>query len=225
MSNDIFTESISASVSCIKSYFKENDVDTSALTFLRPIAITAQNNPNGWAAKEDRTCLLDIISKKINKSIRIMEFDNDTAPDINGFVIEKEKSADIYVKKNSENTYVAGFNFCYRRFVVAKELNHLLMNAADNSLRTIDNINSFIDLVSFLTTDLPPKNDSQESEHIAYFGAMELLIPRQYFETNWFKSQDYNQTVAVQLRCPTQVIELRKNKEIKKNFLKVYKKL
>ena len=225
MFDTVFKKSISASACCIKSYFEENNVDTSALTFLRAIAITAENNPTGWIAKENRTCLLDIISQKIGKSIRIVEFDNDIAPDVNGFVVEKQYSADIYIKKQSENTYVKGLNFCYRRFVTAKELNHLLMNESDHNLQTIVDKVSFIDLVSFLTLDSRPKDDSQKSENIAYYGAMELLIPKQYFESDWFKSQDNNHNIALQLRCPTQVIELRKGKRMQDEFAEIYKLL
>lgn len=220
MPNTIFKKSISASVSCIKSYFKENNINSSALTFLRPIAITSENNPAGWIAKEDRTCLLDIVSKEIGKSIRILDFDNSNAIDINAFVVEKQNSADIYVKKESD------LNFCSRRFVVAKELNHLLMNKVDSNLQTIVYRADFIDLVSFLTLDSIPKDDSQKSENIAYYGAMELLIPQQYFESDWFKSQKNNYNdIALQLRCPTQVIELRKGKGIQKQFSEIYESL
>lgn len=215
MSDVLWQESISASFSCIASYFKKNNSNaTPELTFLRPIAITAQNNPSGWAAREDRTSLLDIIEQKINKSICIKYFDDNMAPDVNGFVVEKEKSADIYVKKS--------LNFCYRRFIAAKELNHLLMNKNGN-LKTVEYVTEFIELVSFLMLDSTPKDDGQASENIAYYGAMELLIPKQYFESDWFKSNNSNHDISVQLRCPTQIIEIRKDKEIQKKFLEIYK--
>ncbi len=216
MSDALWQESISASFSCITSYFEKNNSDaTPELTFLRPIAITAQNNPSGWAAKEDRTSLLDIIEQKINKSIRIKYFDNNMAPDVNGFVVEKRKSADIYVNKN--------LNYCYSRFIVAKELNHLLMNE-NGDLKTVECVAEFIELVSFLMLDSTPKDDGQASENIAYYGAMELLIPKQYFESDWFKSNNSNHDIALQLRCPTQIIEIRKDKEIQNKFLEIYKK-
>lgn len=225
MSDTLWQQSISASSACITSYFTKNNVDSSALSFLRPIAITAQRNPSGWMAKRDRVSLLNIISRKINKTIRIVEFGNDNmAPDVNGFVVEKESSADIYVKKNSEGTYFQGLNFCYRRFIVAKELNHLLMNK-DVNLQTVKYVAEFIDLVSFLTSDAIPKDNGQKSEYIAYYGAMELLIPKQYFDSDWFKSQNDNHNIALQLRCPAQVIEIRKDKENQKKFLEAYQTL
>lgn len=213
----LLRKAISTSATSIELYFKENRVDSSNLAFLRPIAITAQKNPNGWLSKEDRKGLIDIVSKQINKPIRIVEFDYDSAPDINGICIEQTNSAIIYINK--------GLNFCYRRFVVAKELSHLLMNAIDSKLRITTTKNELLDLVSFLTMDLTAKNDGEESERIAYFGAIELLIPKQYFNSDWFQSQDNDHNVAVQIRCPTQVVEIRKTEFFNKVFIKVYQNI
>ena len=151
---------------------------------------------------------------KLKKKIRIIEFDHDLAPDINGVCLEKTNSAIIYINK--------GLNFCHRRFIVAKELSHLLMNAVDSKLRITTTENELLDLLSFLTTGLGVANDCKKSEIIAYFGAMELLIPKQYFNSHWFQSNNNDHDIAVQIKCPTQIIEIRKTGDINKTFTKVY---
>jgi hypothetical protein len=97
MSNKLFKEAIFTSVASIESYFQKNKVDSSNLISLRPIAITAQKTPIGWSDIENRKGLLDIVSIQINKKIRIVEFDRDLAPDINGICLEKTNSAIIYM--------------------------------------------------------------------------------------------------------------------------------
>lgn len=214
MSNKLFKEAIFTSIASIEAYFQKNKVDSSNLTYLLPVAITAQKKPTGWGDTGNRKGLLDIVSIQINKKIRIVEFDRDLAPDINGVCLEKTNSAIIYVNK--------GLNFCYRRLVVAKELSHLLMNVVNSKLRIATTKNELLDLLSFLTTGLEATNDCKESEFIAYFGAMELLIPKQYFNSDWFQSNNNNHDIAVQIKCPTQIIEIRKIGHINKNFKKVY---
>jgi hypothetical protein len=96
------------------------------------------------------------------------------------------------------------------------------MNAVDNKLRIATTKDELLDLLSFLTMDLEAKNDGKKSESIAYFGAMELLMPKQYFNSHWFKLQNNNHNIAVQIKCPTQIIEIRKIEHINKTFTKVY---
>ena len=68
MSNKLFKEAIFTSIASIETYFQKNKVDSSSLTYLRPIAITAQKNPIGWGGDtESRKGLLDIVSIQIKE--------------------------------------------------------------------------------------------------------------------------------------------------------------
>jgi hypothetical protein len=73
----------------------------------------------------------------------------------------------------AEILYSAQLNLCWKRFVVCKELAHLLIDE-NNEHYTVDPIS----LVYRMITDVLPKyDDDLESERLAMFAAIELLIP------------------------------------------------
>lgn len=214
MSRDLTQAAIVTAIACTESYFQNNKIDSNNLTFLPPIGITTSKAANGWGSSEPTKGLLDVVSIKIGKTIAIKEFDDSLAPDVNGICLEQENSATIYVNQK--------LNTCYRRFIVAKELSHLLMNSANPGLRIVKSKQHSLDLIAFLTTNSKSENDGQESEKTAWWGAIELLIPKDYFDSDWFQSQNNDHNIALQIKCPTQIIELRKTTKIDALFQIIY---
>lgn len=211
---EVIEDSLFVSAAAVQSYFQTNRVDD--FSSIYPVAITNHKQASGWDNFKIKEGLLSIVSKKIGKTIRVTLFNESDAPEVNGFCCEKEKSADIYVN--------GGLNFCFRRFIVAKELNHLLMNKKDNSFRITPSTKNVINLISFLTMDQKGLNidtsKAELSENAAYFGALELLVPKQYVDSDYFKMMNDVDT-AQKLRSPVQVIELRKG-VLDKTFQDVY---
>ena len=207
----VFKEAIFSSFSVVEDYFQKNNLKE---TSFYPIAITNTKKSTGWAssnlASPLKIGLLEIVSSKIRKPIYVKEFDKDDAPSIQGVCLEKESSATIYVSKT--------LNFCWRRFIVAKELSHLLMNKVDNDLRTAD-MNEVLELMSYLVTpNSNTKNTVQLSEYVAYLGAIEMLMPRQYIENGLFESS----LVIEKIKCPRQMFEARQKDPIKGIFTDIY---
>jgi Zn-dependent peptidase ImmA (M78 family) len=202
----VHKEAVFTSIAVIETYFQSNQCNSS---IFHPIAITAKKRSTGWAfsSEKPRMGLVDIVQHKVGKQIFIKEFDGDDAPAIQGVCVEQEKSATIYVKKN--------LNFCWRRFIVAKELSHLLMNTVDNELRCTD-LEKVKEILSYLVTT--PENNAQLSESVAYLGAMELLIPKQYLDKGLFTSPE----VADNIKCPKQIIELRETGRLQSTFNSLY---
>ena len=210
-SKKIYKEVVFSSISVVEDYFSKNNLQPSSFY---PIAITTTKQSTGWAHSHAstplKTGLLEIVSSKVNKPIFIKEFDKDDAPSIQGCCLEKENSATIYVSKN--------LNFCWRRFIVAKELSHLLINKVDNELRNSD-MDDVLELMSFLVTQgSEAKNNIQLSEYIAYLGAIEMLMPKMFIDNGLFESSN----IVERIKCPKQMFEARQISPLKEIFTNVY---
>lgn len=192
-------EAIFSSLAITDDYFQKNKLSEKDF---HPIAITSEKKISGWSSAVEKLTVgtLKIATLKVKKPIFLKTFDNDTAPSIQGVCVERENSATIYVNGK--------LNFCWRRFIAAKELSHLLMNKVDGDLR-INELPKVLELFSFLVSRSPVETNAQLSEYMAYLGAMELLIPKAYV-LNGLLEQD-SKKIAEQIKCPVQVIEYRKD--------------
>lgn len=197
--NKIQKDAVSSAQILLQDYFQKNNIQ---LASFKPIAITTEKKHSGWAGSVDSVTvgLKNIASQAIGKEIFIREFDEEYAADIQGFLIEYTEHAVIYVNR--------GLNFCWRRFIVAKELSHLLMNKALPSLRLQDmsKINELLSVL--LSPSIEPSTEAQISEYMAYFGALELLLPKQYIDIRLLARNDAE--IADLIRSPIQAARLRK---------------
>lgn len=170
----------------------------------------------GWIgeAKPDKG-LIEVVASFIKKEITVSEFDNDLGPSIWGMVVEFDDRAEIHVNRT--------LNFCWRRFVVAKELIHLLLNKANSQYRT-SGADEIENLVIGLVTDSPALTMPLSSEFLAYIGAMELLMPQELAQ-NIFPLADGARPleVAHNFKCPEQVIVVRNSPLMNKTFQDAYK--
>jgi hypothetical protein len=97
-------------------------------------------------------------------------------------------------------TYKCDLNFCWTRYVVCKELAHLLIDT-DASHYTTDPVS----LVQRLIAGLPTQLDAElESEYAAGYGAVELLLPwclRDHFDY-LVQRGDTDLQIAEEFKCP-----------------------
>ncbi|MCK9622759.1 MAG: ImmA/IrrE family metallo-endopeptidase [Methylobacter sp.] len=166
MSSNRFKSIIAAS----QLYFQTSGIKT---PFLAPIPITCKKT-GGWSFSQSKPSkgLADAVQSIVGKSVLIQEFDANDAPNVDGMLVEQADKAIIFVNK--------GLNFCWRRFFVAKELTHLLMNHGDSDCRagSSDDVKEVIQ--NFFTKNLFGSNaQHKNTEHEAMFIAVELLFPNQ----------------------------------------------
>lgn len=202
-------EALFSSIAISDDYFQRNQL---LISDFRPVAITTEKKISGWSSAVEQltTGILNVAYYRVDKKVFVKVFDHDLAPSIQGFCIECEKTATIYVNSH--------LNFCWKRFIVAKELSHLLMNKVDGELRNCDML-EVKNLLSVLVSGSPVKNNSQASEYMAYLGAMELLIPKQYVKSKLLELPI--ESVSEKIKCPIPVIEYRVNNS--KIFDDIYK--
>lgn len=130
------------------------------------VALLTRNIVNNCPTKSPMEVIKDLIPEvakrsKLKISLKRTSF---IPKDISGQLLRYENTATII--------YSAELNICKSRFVICKELTHLL----------VDEPHAFtkdpIQLVSELINYSPPGIlDDVDSEWGAYFGAIELLIP------------------------------------------------
>lgn len=202
-------EAICCSQALLQDYFQKNKIQSDK-TF-NPIEITNVKTSSGWSQNSTKLGLQRLAELLSSKTITIKEFDNELAPHIQGTLIEKEKSAVIYVNRD--------LNFCWRRFIVAKELNHLLMNRTKPSLREED-LDTIKELLSnLLTPTEAPSTYPETSEYMAYLGAIELLLPKQFIDNKILSLTDKD--LAEKLKIPIRVANVRRSFD--DDFTRIYK--
>jgi Zn-dependent peptidase ImmA (M78 family) len=142
-----------------------------------PIQITARNNPSGWGDSMQISGLLNVAAELTNSEISIVEFtprhkDNP----VNAFVFSTERKAKLIFIADQNN-------FCWKRFYVCKELCHAVMSDVQ-SLRT-SGAETCHRLITDLLSPALPKEESYpayETEYAAYLGAIEMLLPPEFFQ-------------------------------------------
>lgn len=207
--------SIITASAAIQEYNQKNGyTDPAAVPDLKPI-VAKPSNTKGWSFSDNTpspaNSLTSSVSSIIGKKIHAFEFDHDTAQNIQGMCTEYETYAEIFISK--------GLNFCWQRFIYAKELCHLLLNHSDPECRTTsqDEVQKTLDK---LILGSSPDNKIQATELTAYIAATELLFPNHIVQATMDIPVE---ELSKLIRCPKQVIALRRHSEdMKKWFDQAY---
>lgn len=165
--------------------------------------VTNPSQSKGWgfssSLPKPSSSLTQAVSSLIGKEIKVFQFDADTAPNIDGMCTEYETYAEIFLNK--------GLNFCWQRFIYAKEMSHLLLNKNDDEFRSIETVDVHNN-IDKLILGIEPQTKVEASELTAYIGATELLFPRHIYEATRSMT---NTEIAKKIRCPVRVIEFRRD--------------
>jgi len=127
---------------------------------------------SGWAQAPRPSGCIKAASLLLDKPISVYDFpplgtENPLAAFVNNYVDRSE----IYVSSTQ--------NYCWRRFLVAKELAHLLI--CDSSNRTPIAPGEIASLLSDLINNVcPGDNRILQAESYAYFAAIEILLPQEH---------------------------------------------
>lgn len=204
------TKQFQSVIAASKIYFQQNQIKSPVLF---PVPITC-NLTSGWAfsATKPKSSLLDAIESLIGKDIIIHEFDHKGAENIDGMLVEEDGKAIIFVNK--------ALNFCWRRFIVAKELTHLLLNndAPECRATSADQVKSVI-RDFFIENYFESKDGYKKSEHEAFIMAIELLFPRDYVDI----AQEMDpKDIAAKVKIPVRAIEARLIPFITGHFGEIY---
>jgi hypothetical protein len=104
-------------------------------------------------------------------------------------------------------------SFCVRRFIVAKELAHIILD--HHSEYTVNPGSLMSKLISRVPLHRLTRDNDQDvasflAEKLAVAGAIEMLLPwasRAYFEDRFFIKGDSPQELAVALRVPKVIVQ------------------
>lgn len=168
----------------------------------------------GWHPGDKKVGLIDSASRLTGLTISVSEFpptpcaaQGDPSGDpIKALLVRKERAVKIYVSERE--------NFCHKRFYVAKELCHLLIDDAGGSqyVHEAHDITRLLkDLLAEHTKE--PDYPAYDSEMCAFWGACEMLLPPEFTDKalellNRGSGDDLYQA-ALHFRIPKGLIEQR----------------
>lgn len=183
---------------------------------IRPIHIDPVTRP-GWA--EERLISLPEAAAGIcGKNIEVDVFPPTRAGNpLDACVLVYQDRAEIYVSS-------AAPTYCWRRFLVVKELCHVLMGSAGNY--TTIQIDEIARLISEILNGVVRNLSAPlEAEYLAYIAATEVLLPKEFAidAEQMLANGSEVLDVARVFKVPARVIEWRlKNSETKTLFERVY---
>lgn len=198
LSRDSVTSLLSC-VACVQQYRQINK----GYPLNKPVAIKkTSTHVQGWAVGLTLTTTLhDVVESITGKQIDIVEFDEDIAPAIEGMCVESNERSIIFVKRS--------LNYCWRRFTVAKELAHLLMNHANGSLRSTGKADVLSTIHSLIMKQISSSSSPATIAEVdAYAGAVEMLYPKDtvdYCASKTFSSRE----IAELVKVPNMIIDIR----------------
>lgn len=167
-----------------------------------PIAIHADPRKGWYGAERPQGCLT-AAERLLNKKIEVL-----AAPPLGNenpiaaCVLDYGDKAEVYVSTAQ--------NYCWQRFLVAKELAHLLI--CDDSNRTPITSEDVATLLSELINNvIPDKNPILQVESLAYIAAIEILLPMEHAEAASRRLAEGESIldVAKAYRLPKKVMEFR----------------
>lgn len=143
----------------------------------KPVPIT-QKIGSGWSQDVANYGLLRSAESLVGLAVKAVAFSRPAGSEgtIAAMIARDATNAKIFVSD--------GHNFCWSRFLVAKELCHLIQGAFDDKTMSSEP-QEIIDLLSDL---LSPESGALRQaklftlENAAYFGAIELLLPMEFQE-------------------------------------------
>lgn len=197
-------DSIASLLSCVACIQQFHQVNKN-YPLNKPVAIKkTSTHVQGWAAGlQVNQTLHTVVQSIVGKEIDIVEFDDTTAPAVDGMCLEFSDKAIIFVNKS--------LNFCWRRFIVAKELAHLLMNHQNGSLRSTNRdavLQTIDDLIKKKIS--PVASLATIAEIDAYAGAVEMLFAKDVVEH--FTGSDAKH-IADAIKVPANIINVRTTDE------------
>lgn len=171
-------------------------------TFPCPVQLNALT-PSGWVQDSvDRGCV-KAASQLIKKPIEVYDFPPLGVQNPLAALVENyDTRAVIYVSSTQ--------NYCWRRFLVAKELAHLIMcNDSNQTPITPSDVTSLLsDLINNVS---PGENKILQAESLAYYAAIEILLPMELATIAAKRLIDGESIseLAKAYRIPRKVMELR----------------
>jgi len=216
----IYEAAIFTAKAIVEGYFSANPslVKKATKKTYHPVALTAKKKPSGWASDFLIRGLVNCAQTRLSKDITIEMAEHEDMPALHGFMDEDSESrVRIYVRND--------LNFCWRRFVVAKELSHLLMNCyLGDSVREA-RLEETERLFDMLLEGAPPDENNLPfiSEYAALIGAVEMLIPKRYVEGGLLENSDIL-SIAEQLKVPRKWVEMRSHPEFLAIIQPIYEK-
>ncbi|CAA0097724.1 Uncharacterised protein [BD1-7 clade bacterium] len=198
----------------------QQDYQTQHSPLAPPIKLTEKNRGSWLPNQTVSQGLINRANIILDKPVEVEEFSLGENCHIQSFLFHYQATAVIFVDKEN-------LNFCHRRFYVAKELVHtlLLEHIPKSATVTPDQVTQ---LISDLLHDTTPiKNDvlSRQVEEAAYYGAIELLIPKELITENMLKIYSSNPSeitgrLAEQFKVPLRIIEFRLSRN--EDFIEYY---
>jgi Zn-dependent peptidase ImmA (M78 family) len=191
--------SLLSCVACVQQYRQRNK----DYPIGKPIAIKkTSTHVQGWAAgSTELTTLHTIVESLIQKPVDIVEFDKATAPAVDGMCIELKDKALIFVNKD--------LNYCWRRFVAAKELAHLVMNHVNDGLRATSKESVSNTISELIKRQVSPSSSAATIAEVdAYAGAVEMLYPRDSVDL-FQRPGMHNKLIAEEVKIPSNIIAIR----------------
>lgn len=207
---DAIIEAVSASRAVVTAYIQKHNP-------LHPPVHLTEINRSGWLADQARPeglicCANQILHKDLIVKVYGDEFDEDWVTPVPSFLLHYEDKALIFVANEKR------LNFCHSRFFVAKEIVHaLLLQVLPDTVTVLPD--AVIDLLSGLINSTTPFDDEspdpQLVEEAAFYGAIEMLMPRELVENDALrleKSGWSHKEIAKRYRIPLRIVELRLTK-------------
>lgn len=178
-----------------------------------PVKLTALK-PGGWAQDEVRKGLIDAACLVTGKQIDVEEV-SPGGKVVQAYVKNYPETAQIFVVESRTR--------CWRRFLVAKELCHLLLSEAANSTSSYEEVEDLIDRLINGKFDSDP-NPALLVENAAYIGAIELLLPQSFEEIaeREFRRGAEAIDVATKFLVPERIVEFRYQGQGKEIFNSIY---
>lgn len=141
-----------------------------------PVQITSVNKPSGWSDSRISYGLKDAAEAIVDKTIEIAYYSaSENGNFVPALLCHLQDRKIVFVSDNN--------NFCWRRFYACKELCHAVMTEHE-SLRTRTGTECFRLISDLKSPSLPSEKvyPAYLVEDAAYFGAIEMLLPPEFWD-------------------------------------------
>lgn len=207
---DVFLEAFVASKRLQRLYktFNNNSLEPY-------IQINTISLPIGWSDNKRVFGLKQVVEITTKKDISIEIFPPvGPSSSVDAFLLSHDEINRIFVSNTR--------NYCWQRFLVAKELMHIVMQVPGNITQITSQ--SVERLISCILNAAPVRSQELLAEYVAYIAAIELLFPKDFVETAAAMVAEGRQLhdVALRFKVPRVAIEFRLREDIKSLFDELY---
>lgn len=181
-----------------------------------PLRIDPTTIP-GWGGGSKILGYIEVAAEVWRKPIVVESFSELGVPEpLDACFLNYEDHVEIMVKR--------GKRYCWQRFLVAKELCHLLIGNAQNiTPLNFEDVSRLIsDLLNDHITDIKP---DVVAEYLAYIAAIELLFPSEFIQDadRMLNSGASIMDVAERYKVPRMALEYRlQRKDIRELYDEIY---